>query len=230
MTWSRAMGLEAARVAVRFVRTHTPSHTLVDPFCGVGTALAVANAEGLHALGVELSARRVRKARTLHLDALSDTPRASPPPADAPEVSRPSTNTSAPAVVATTRTRPMGRSAKDIGSTDASVCPPPRASWRINTVRNTPEPTTAALNTSAPRAVACAAATGGPERLQRHRWRIARAGPDRPHPAPRQARRRRLLRPHRQRPAGRREGLHLRHRRTVRHTHGGGVVKRVAHR
>lgn len=84
MTWSRAMGLEAARVAVRFVRTHTPSHTLVDPFCGVGTALAVANAEGLHALGVELSARRVRKARTLHLDALSDTPRAGPPPPTPP--------------------------------------------------------------------------------------------------------------------------------------------------
>lgn len=68
------MPLEAARAAVRFVRTQTQSHTLVDPFCGVGTALAVANAEGLHAVGVELSARRVRKARTLDLSALRDAP------------------------------------------------------------------------------------------------------------------------------------------------------------
>ncbi len=67
MSWSRAMGLEAARVAVRFVRTHTQSHTLVDPFCGVGTALAVANAEGLDAIGVELSRKRARRARTLDL-------------------------------------------------------------------------------------------------------------------------------------------------------------------
>lgn len=67
MTWSRAMGLDAARMAVRFIRTQTRSHTLVDPFCGIGTALAVANEEGLHAIGVELGAKRARKARSLDL-------------------------------------------------------------------------------------------------------------------------------------------------------------------
>lgn len=67
MTWSRAMGLDAARTAARFVRTQTASSTLVDPFCGVGTALAVANAEGLDAVGVELSPKRARKARNLDL-------------------------------------------------------------------------------------------------------------------------------------------------------------------
>jgi len=67
MTWSRAMGLDAARTAVRFIRTHAPGHTVVDPFCGVGTALAVANAEGLDAIGVELSPKRARKARNLTL-------------------------------------------------------------------------------------------------------------------------------------------------------------------
>jgi hypothetical protein len=67
MTWSRAMGLDAARAAVRFIRTQTRSHTVVDPFCGVGTALAAANEAGLHAVGVELGAKRARRARTLDL-------------------------------------------------------------------------------------------------------------------------------------------------------------------
>lgn len=61
------MGLDAARAAVRFIRTQTQSHTVVDPFCGVGTALAAANEAGLHAVGVERSARRARRARTLDL-------------------------------------------------------------------------------------------------------------------------------------------------------------------
>jgi tRNA G10 N-methylase Trm11 len=38
---------------------------VVDPFCGHGTILAVANEHGLDAVGVELSAKRARKARRL---------------------------------------------------------------------------------------------------------------------------------------------------------------------
>jgi hypothetical protein len=71
MTWSRAMGLDAARAAVRFVRDHTSTRTVVDPFCGVGTALAAANEAGLDAVGVERSRRRARKARALDLAALA---------------------------------------------------------------------------------------------------------------------------------------------------------------
>lgn len=71
MTWARAMGLDAARMAVAFIRSHTPSHTVVDPFCGVGTALAAANEAGLDAVGVELSRRRARKARSLDLAQLA---------------------------------------------------------------------------------------------------------------------------------------------------------------
>lgn len=71
MTWSRAMGLDAARMAVRFIRANTTSHTVVDPFCGIGTALAVANEHGLAAVGVELSRKRARRARTLDLARLT---------------------------------------------------------------------------------------------------------------------------------------------------------------
>jgi tRNA G10 N-methylase Trm11 len=38
---------------------------VVDPFCGLGTILAVANEHGLDAIGVELSSKRARKARRL---------------------------------------------------------------------------------------------------------------------------------------------------------------------
>lgn len=67
MTWARAMGLEPCRAMVRFAAKHANATTIVDPFCGVGTALAVANGLGLHAVGVELSNKRAAKARNLQL-------------------------------------------------------------------------------------------------------------------------------------------------------------------
>ena len=62
------MGVNACLDACRFVRKDTPSRTVVDPFCGWGTVLAVANALGLDAIGVDCSARMCKKARALHLD------------------------------------------------------------------------------------------------------------------------------------------------------------------
>jgi hypothetical protein len=65
MTWSQAMGAAACDLACRYVLSHTMTRIVVDPFCGVGTALAVANALGLDAIGVEIANKRARKARTL---------------------------------------------------------------------------------------------------------------------------------------------------------------------
>lgn len=65
MTWARAMGIEACVVACRFVLENTTARTIVDPFCGLGSALAVANAMGMGAVGVELSRKRAEKAREL---------------------------------------------------------------------------------------------------------------------------------------------------------------------
>lgn len=73
MTWARAMGLEACDATCRFLVDQTRCRTVVDPFCGVGTVLAVANAHGLDAIGVELSRKRAARARTLELPA--DAPR-----------------------------------------------------------------------------------------------------------------------------------------------------------
>ena len=67
MTWARAMGLAAAEVAAQWLKDQAGARCIVDPFCGVGTALAVANKLGLDAIGVELAQGRAQKARELQL-------------------------------------------------------------------------------------------------------------------------------------------------------------------
>ena len=67
MLWSQAMGLAACKLACEYVLSHTSTRTIVDPFCGQGSVLAVANALGLDAVGVELGRKRAQRARTLTL-------------------------------------------------------------------------------------------------------------------------------------------------------------------
>jgi hypothetical protein len=64
----KAMGVNACLAACRYVLDQTPTRTVVDPFCGWGTVLAVANALGLDAVGVDISARMCSRARKLHLE------------------------------------------------------------------------------------------------------------------------------------------------------------------
>jgi len=61
----KAMGVLACVDACRYVLGETVTRTVVDPFCGWGTVLAVANALGLDAIGVDLSARMCKRARRL---------------------------------------------------------------------------------------------------------------------------------------------------------------------
>jgi hypothetical protein len=65
MPGKKSMGVNACLDACAFVQRETNSHTVVDPFCGWGTVLAVANHLGLCAIGVDLSARMCRRARAL---------------------------------------------------------------------------------------------------------------------------------------------------------------------
>jgi hypothetical protein len=73
MSFSRAMGTEACRLACSYLRDETTTRTIVDPFCGRGTVLAVANEMGFGAIGIDISAKRCRAARR------AGTPSASPP-------------------------------------------------------------------------------------------------------------------------------------------------------
>ena len=61
------MGVDACTATCRFLLEHTACRTVVDPFCGIGTMLAVANAHGLNAVGVEISPKRAARARTLEV-------------------------------------------------------------------------------------------------------------------------------------------------------------------
>jgi hypothetical protein len=63
--WVRAMGIRAAAHAVRFARDQAKARVIVDPFCGVGTVLAVANALELDAIGVEKSRKRAEQSQAL---------------------------------------------------------------------------------------------------------------------------------------------------------------------
>jgi hypothetical protein len=67
MTWARAMGIAACEATCEYLRDLTDTRVVVDPFCGVGTMLAVANAYGFDAIGVELSAKRAAVARELNV-------------------------------------------------------------------------------------------------------------------------------------------------------------------
>jgi hypothetical protein len=67
MPWSKAMGVHACRLACEFLRSETATELVVDPFCGHGTVLAVANAFGFAALGIDRSSRQCRAARKLVL-------------------------------------------------------------------------------------------------------------------------------------------------------------------
>lgn len=65
VTWTRGMGVQACLAACRFVLSQTSTRTVIDPFCGHGTVLAIANELGLEAIGVERGAKRARRARKL---------------------------------------------------------------------------------------------------------------------------------------------------------------------
>lgn len=67
VTWTRGMGASACRLACKMVINYTDTRTVLDPFCGHGTVLAIANQLGLDAIGVELSLKRAKKAQQLLL-------------------------------------------------------------------------------------------------------------------------------------------------------------------
>lgn len=62
--WSRGMGTDACLVACAYLRDQAGAHTVVDPFCGRGTILAVANDLKMNSIGIDISERRCRAARS----------------------------------------------------------------------------------------------------------------------------------------------------------------------
>lgn len=71
VTWTRGMGINACRLGCEMVMNCTNTRIIVDPFCGHGTVLAVANELGLDAIGVEHKLKYFKKAKAFEL---SQTP------------------------------------------------------------------------------------------------------------------------------------------------------------
>lgn len=68
MPWSHSMGTRAAEAAVAAIRRISPTTTrILVPFCGIGTALAVANAHGFDVVGIERNRKRAEAARVFAL-------------------------------------------------------------------------------------------------------------------------------------------------------------------
>ncbi|HET8939296.1 MAG TPA: hypothetical protein VFN67_37885 [Polyangiales bacterium] len=63
-SWARGMGNAASELACTYLRKHTGTRCIVDPFCGRGGVLAVAHTLGFEVTGVELSKKRCRAARS----------------------------------------------------------------------------------------------------------------------------------------------------------------------
>jgi hypothetical protein len=66
-TWERGMGYEACQMIARFTKNHAKHPLLIHPFCGEGGMLAVANQEGLSAIGIERSPKRAECAQLLQV-------------------------------------------------------------------------------------------------------------------------------------------------------------------
>lgn len=77
-TWVRGMGIQACRVACEFIRSETDTRTVVNPFCGHGSVLAMANYLGLDAIGIERSPKRAEAARGMRVAAGGNAFEASP--------------------------------------------------------------------------------------------------------------------------------------------------------
>lgn len=65
-TYTHAFGVEAVSLCVEYVKSHGIKE-IVDPFCGSGTTLAVANKLGLDAIGIDISKDACATARKLKI-------------------------------------------------------------------------------------------------------------------------------------------------------------------
>jgi hypothetical protein len=63
MTWEKATGLEACILCIAFLRYIVNTNCVINPFCGQGTILAVADYFGVPSVGIEIMAKRARKAQ-----------------------------------------------------------------------------------------------------------------------------------------------------------------------
>lgn len=66
ITYEHAFGMDAVRLVIKFLKDHKIKK-VYDVFVGSGTTLAIANAAGLDAVGVDIDPKQCKKAKELKL-------------------------------------------------------------------------------------------------------------------------------------------------------------------
>lgn len=64
-TWERGMGLEACLMIAEFLKKHSHSQKVANPFCGMGSFVSVADALDLDVVGIERSKKRAEESALL---------------------------------------------------------------------------------------------------------------------------------------------------------------------
>lgn len=65
MIYNNAMGFNAVEVCINFLKAKKLEGTILDPFCGQGSVLKIANDLGYNAIGVDILQEQVNKAINL---------------------------------------------------------------------------------------------------------------------------------------------------------------------
>ena len=68
MVWVKGVGFDCCLMGIAFLKEVANTSCIIDPFCGHGTVLAMANTLGIDSIGVEISLRRCKKSMSLRLD------------------------------------------------------------------------------------------------------------------------------------------------------------------
>jgi hypothetical protein len=65
MFWTRGIGADCCYAGLIFLKEIVKCDEVIDPFCGCGTVLAMANFLGMHSIGIDISPARCKKSRKL---------------------------------------------------------------------------------------------------------------------------------------------------------------------
>ena len=73
MIWQKAIGIEACVLGISFLLNIAKTPVVINPFCGHGTILAVANYFHLPSFGIEILSSRAKQSKSKDLNSLLDS-------------------------------------------------------------------------------------------------------------------------------------------------------------
>ena len=65
MIYKNAMGLNACKTSIEFIKSKIDTNIIIDPFCGQGSILKIANEMGFNSIGVDILKEQCIKAKNI---------------------------------------------------------------------------------------------------------------------------------------------------------------------